>query len=198
MEMTPGIFMFIVALAAVVNGLGIVRIVGGLGEFIRKRESLDVTFYWAHSALVFFQLLVHILLWWSFIGLREVDSINFLQYGFLLIGPVLLFLATSLLIPDFTDESVDLHAAYWRSCNSYYTILLVFWPWVISIWPVLGYPLAPTWKFAAGWMAIMAVLRFTRNEKVHGLLVSAVWLMIIAFIGVYAMQLGGVANLMMG
>jgi len=31
MEFTPGIFMFIVALAAVINGLGIVRIVGGLG-----------------------------------------------------------------------------------------------------------------------------------------------------------------------
>lgn len=50
--------MFIVALAAVVNGLGIVRIVGGLGEFIRKRESLNVTYYWIHSALVLFQLLV--------------------------------------------------------------------------------------------------------------------------------------------
>ena len=197
MEMTPSIFMFIVALAAVVNGLGIVRIVGGLGEFMRRRESLDVTFYWIHSALVLFQLLTHVLLWWSFIGLREVDSINFLQYFFLLIGPVLLFLATSLLVPDFTDDTVDLRAAYWRSSKSYYTILMVFWPWVIAIWPVFGYPLAPTWKFAACWMVMMAIMRFTGNEKVHGVLVSAVWLLTIAFIGIYAMQLGGVASLMM-
>lgn len=197
MEMTPSIFMFIVALAAVVNGLGIVRIVGGLGEFIRKRESLNVTYYWIHSALVLFQLLVHVLLWWSFIGLREVDSINFLQYVFLLIGPVVLFLATSLLIPDFADDTVDLRAAYWRSSKSYFTILMVFWPWVISIWPVFGFPLAPTWKFAACWMAMMAIMRFTGNEKVHGVLVGAVWLLTIAFIGMYAMQLGGVANLMM-
>lgn len=189
--------MFIVALAAVVNGLGIVRIVGGLGEFIRKRESLNVTYYWIHSALVLFQLLVHVLLWWSFIGLREVDSINFLQYVFLLIGPVVLFLATSLLIPDFADDTVDLRAAYWRSSKSYFTILMVFWPWVISIWPVFGFPLAPTWKFAACWMAMMAIMRFTGNEKVHGVLVGAVWLLTIAFIGMYAMQLGGVANLMM-
>lgn len=196
MEMTPGIFMFIVALAAVVNGLGIVRIVGGLGEFIRRRGSLNITFYWIHSAQVLFQLLVHILLWWSFIGLREVNSINFLQYVFLLIGPVLLYLATSLLVPDLTDDNVDLRAAYWRSSNSYYTILMVFWPWVIAIWPVFGYPLAPTWKFAACWMAMMGIMRFSSNEKVHGLLVSAVWLLIIAFIAIYAMQLGGVANQM--
>ena len=198
MEMTSGIFMFIVALAAVVNGLGIVRIVGGLGEFIRRRESLNVNFYWVHSALVLYQLLAHVLLWWSFIGLREVASINFLQYGFLLVGPVVLFLATSLLIPDFDDDTVDLRAAYWRSSKSYYTILMVFWPWVISIWPVFGYPLAPTWKFAACWMACMAILRFTRNEMVHGVLVSAVWLLMIAFIGIYAMQLGGVASRVMG
>lgn len=36
--------MFIVALAAVVNGLGIVRIVGGLGELLRRRESLNITY----------------------------------------------------------------------------------------------------------------------------------------------------------
>ena len=198
MEMTPSIFMFIVALAAVVNGLGIVRIVGGLGEFIRRRESLNVTFYWVHSLLVLFQLLVHVLLWWSFIGLRDVESINFLQYGFLLIGPVLLYLATSLLVPDFDDNTVDLRAAYWRSSNSYYTILMVFWPWTMAIWPVFGYPLAPTWRFGVLWLAMMAVMRFSENEKVHGVLVSAVWLLMIAFIGIYAMQLGGVASRVMG
>jgi hypothetical protein len=115
MELTSGIFMFIVALAAVVNGLGIVRIVGGAGELLRRRESLNITYYWVHSLLVLFQLLTHVLLWWAYIGLREVNSINFLQYLYVLIGPILLFLATSLLIPDFTDNKLDLRAAYWRS-----------------------------------------------------------------------------------
>ena len=198
MEMTPSIFMFIVALAAVVNGLGIVRIVGGLGEFMRRRESLEVTYYWVHSALVLFQLLTHVLLWWSFIGLRQVESINFLQYGYLLIGPVILFHATILLVPDFDDGTVYLREAYWRSIKSYSTILMVFLPWAISIWPVFGYPLAPTWKLAICWMACMAIFRFTRNETVHGVLVSAVLLLMIAFIGIYAMQWGGVASRVMG
>jgi hypothetical protein len=43
---------------------------------------------------------------------------------------------------------------------------------------------------------MMGIMRFSSNEKVHGLLVSAVWLLIIAFIATYAMQLGGVANQM--
>lgn len=198
MEMTPSIVMFIVALAAVVNGLGIVRIVGGFGESVRRRESLSINYYWIHSMLVLFQLLAHVLLWWSFIGLREINSINFLQYVFLLIGPVLLFLATSLLIPDFTDDAVDLRAAYWRASKSYYTITAVFELWVISIWPALGYPLAPTWKFAACWLAMMVILRSSRNEKVHGVLVSAIWLLLITFIAIYAMRLGLVAKLVTG
>ena len=197
MDMTPSIFMFIVALAAVINGLGIVRIVGGLGELIRRRESLNISFHWVHSLLVLFQLLVHVLLWWSFIGLRDVNSINFLQFVYLLIGPIILYLATSLLVPDFTDTTMDLRAEYWRSCNSYYTILTVFWPWTMFIWPVFGYPLAPTWKFAACWMTIMIILRFTKNERVHVLLVSAIWLLLILFIATYAMQLGGLASQML-
>jgi len=197
MELTPGIFMFIVALAAVVNGLGIVRIVGALGEFVRRRESLNVSFYWVHSLLVLFQLLAHVLLWWSLIGLHEISSINFLQYLYVLIGPILLFLATSLLIPDFTDNAVDLRAAYWRSRKPYYSILPVFWIWTMLVWPVFGYSIAPTWKFAFCWMIIMITLRLTENSTVHAVLVSAIWLLMVVFIGIYAMQLGGIANQML-
>lgn len=194
MEMTPSIFMFIVALSAVVNGLGIVRIVGGLGELLRQRKSLNINYYWIHSSLVIFQLLTHVLLWWSFIGLRDIDSINFLQYVYLLIGPILLFLATSLLVPDFNGTTVDLRTAYWNSCKTYYSILIVFWPWTMLIWPVFGYGLAPTWKFGACWMTIMIILRLTGNHKAHVWLVSGIWLLMLLFIGIYAMQLGGVAS----
>jgi hypothetical protein len=42
----------------------------------------------------------------------------------------------------------------------------------------------------------MIVLRFTENERAHLLLVSAIWLLMFLFIGIYAMQLGGVASQM--
>jgi hypothetical protein len=110
MEITQGVFTFIVALAAVINGLGIVRIVGGLGEFLRRRDSLDVSYYWVHSLLALFQLTTHVLIWWALIGLRDVGSINFLQYLYVLLGPTMLFLATSLLVPEITDNKIDLRA----------------------------------------------------------------------------------------
>lgn len=196
MEITSGVFTFIVALAAVINGLGIVRIVGGLGEFLRRRDSLDVSYYWVHSLLTLFQLTTHVLIWWSLIGLRDVGSINFLQYLYLLVGPTLLFLATSLLIPEMTENKVDLSADYKRFRKPYYSVMPIFWAWSIFIWPVFGYPVAPTWKFAACLMATMIILRLTENAKIHAVLVSANWLLLIVFIGIYAMQLGGVSRLM--
>ena len=71
MEFTPNMFMFIVALVSVINGLGIVRIIGGLGEYLNLRNSMDISFYGVHSVLLVFQLLTHVLLWWSLIGLRD-------------------------------------------------------------------------------------------------------------------------------
>ena len=197
MEITQSVFTFIVSLAAVINGLGIVRIVAGLGEFVRRRESLVIGHYWVYSLLVMFQLLAHVLIWWSLIGLRDVSSINFLQYLYLLLGPTMLFLATSLLVPDITENRVDMRAEYGRFRKPYYSILSVFWVWVMFVWPVFGYPMAPTWKFAVFWMTIMIILRLTENEKVHAVLVSANWLLLIVYIGVYAMQLGGVGQLML-
>jgi hypothetical protein len=45
-------------------------------------------------------------------------------------------------------------------------------------------------------MTIMITLRLTDHPRVHAVLVSASWLLMSVFIGIYAMQLGGVANLM--
>jgi hypothetical protein len=196
MEITQGVFTFIVSLAAVINGLGIVRIVAGVGDYFRRRESLEVNHYWVYSLVALFQLLAHVMIWWAMLGLRDVGSINFLQYLYLLLGPTLLFLATSLLIPDVTDNKVDLHAEYGRLRKPYYTLLAIFWVWTMAIWPVFGYPMAPTWKFAACWLVIMSILRLTENAKVHAVLVSATWLLLFAYIGIYAMQLGGVARMM--
>jgi hypothetical protein len=195
MDIDQGLFTFIIALAAVINGLGIVRIVGGLGDYIRRRESIKISNYWVYLMLVLFQLLAHVLIWWSLVGLRNIDSINFLQYLYLLLGPTLLFLATSVLIPDVTNNFVDLRTEYGRFRKPYYSIQTVFWAWVMAIWPVFGYPMAPSWKFAACWMVIMIILRATENPIVHAVLVSAAWLLLIAFIGIYALQLGYMSQL---
>lgn len=189
-------FTFIASLAAVINGLGIVRILSELGEYIRRRDSIEFTHHWVHTSLILFQLLAHVLIWWNLVALREVASINFLQYLYILLGPTLLFISTALLVPRVSESKLDLKFEYARARNPYFSGMTIFWAWGIAVWPVLGYGLSPVWKMAATWMAIMLIMRLTSNEKVHAVLAVAIWLLIIVYISIYAMQLGYVGRLM--
>lgn len=86
MENSNDIWAFVVALAAVVNGLGVVRLLSGLGEYLKNYSTLKVKHYWVYN------LLAHLLLWWSILRPRSAENINFLSYLYLLIGPTLLYL----------------------------------------------------------------------------------------------------------
>lgn len=196
MELTQDIWAFVIALAAVVNGLGIVRLLSSFSEYLKKRTSLNVRHYWVYALLAAFQLFTHLLLWWSILGLRAAGEINFLSYLYLLIGPTLLFLGTSILIPEAIDESVDLRAEYFGFRKIYSSILTGFWLWAIFLWPAFGYPFAPTVSLLLIWLLIALGMRSTENPTVQGTLVIANFVVAVSFIGIFAMELGGVGRKM--
>ncbi len=91
-------FAFTISLAAVINGLGIVRLLTTLAEYLRVRDKFKVTHYWVYELLLLFQFLLHVLLWWTLWGARDASNFNFLIYLYMLAGPVLLYLGSSLLV----------------------------------------------------------------------------------------------------
>lgn len=93
-------FAFVIALAAVVNGLGMVRILTSLAEYVRHHAKVDVIAYWVFNLWVAFQFLLHLLLWWTMWGLQAVSSFTFLHLLFVLLAPILLYFGSSLLIPN--------------------------------------------------------------------------------------------------
>ncbi len=194
MEQTKDIWPFIIALAAVVNGLGIVRLIGGLGEYLKNNSTLNIQHYWVYTLLAIFQLLAHLLLWWSILGLRAAGNINFLSYLYLLIGPTLLYLGTSLMIPDLKDKSIDLRTEYYNFRKTFFSILTAFWLWGIFVWPVFGHSFAPTVPLITVWLLISLVLRLTDNPKAHATLVTANCVVYATFIAIFAMQLGEVGR----
>jgi len=196
MEMTREVWAFVVALAAVVNGLGIVRLIGGFGDYLRKRHVLEVEHYLPFTAMAFFQLLTHALLWWSILGLKSAGSINFLSYLYLILGPTLLFLATSMLVPDVDNDRLNIRADYYRVRRTYYSVLTAFWTWAIFIWPVFGYPFAPSVPFIALWLGLTLLLLFTDNPRIHAFGVACFFLVFVAFVALFAMKLGEVGRMM--
>lgn len=187
-------FAFIITLAAVVNGLGIVRWVTSLAEYLRRRESLQVEHYWVFTLFAVFQFMMHILMWWSLWGIRGAAEINFLSYVYLLVGPVLLYLGTSVLAPDIEDSKVATREHYRRVRPTYATVLALLWLWAIFMSPVLRGSFAPTAPAFALFLAAALVQRFSANERLQPILALANWLLFAGFVAIYAMQLGGTAG----
>lgn len=194
MEDIKTIWAFVIALAAVVNGMGIVRLLGGLSEYLKNRSTLNIQHYWVYNALFVFQVMAHLLLWWSILGLREVGSINFLNYLYLIIGPTLLYLASSLMVPDADDSNIDLRSEYFSFRKSFYGIYIIFWLWAIFSWPVFGHGFSPTAPLLLVWLLFSVIMRLTDRPGIHAALVTGNCVIYAVFIFLYAMQFGAVAR----
>jgi hypothetical protein len=184
-------FVFIIALAGVVNGLGIVRWLSGFTEYLRRRSSLRVPLYWVFTLAACFQFLLHILFWWSLWGIRGTASINFLSYLYLLSGPILLFVATALLMPDIDGDEIDLRAHYFLIRSDYSTILVLLWLWAIFSAPLLKGDFAPTMPIFSVFLINAVVMRVTANPIVHGVSAIVNWVLFTAVIGLHFLQMGG-------
>jgi len=191
MELDFRAFAFIVSLAAVVNGLGIVRWLTATAEYLRRRHELNVRHYWVFSLAAAFQFLLHILLWWSLWGIRGTTTLNFLTYLYLLAGPVLLYLGTSLLVPDVDNENIDVESHYFAARPTYTTVLILVWIWAIFLSPVLNGVFAPTWPMFTAFLAIALLRRMTDKPWVHSTAAIVNWILLAVFVGLYQMQLGG-------
>jgi hypothetical protein len=194
MELDFRAFAFIITLAAVINGLGIVRLLASFAEYLRHQGKLEIGHYWVFNLWIVFQFLLHIVLWWSLWNVRAAETFTFLHYLFLLSGPILLYLGTSLLIPDVEDDAVDLRKHFYLIRAPSFTIGAIFWLWAVFMFPVMTGRFAPTAPILTGYLAIALLLRFTANPKIHAAMAIVIWLLIVIFIGVFAMQLGGVAE----
>ena len=185
-------FAFIITLAAVINGLGMVRWLTVFAEYLRRKPSLDIKHYWVYTLLAGYQFLLHILLWWTLWNTRDADIFNFLTYLYLLTGPILLYLGTSLLAPD-VDDGVDVKVHLSEVRVAYANVLVLVWIWAIVSGLVIRDTLAPTALFVTLFLAVSLVLRATSNPRVHAIVAIVNWVLLILFVSLYAMPLGGVA-----
>lgn len=187
-------FTYIISLAAVINGLGIVRWVTAFSELIRQKSSLEIEHHWDFNLLAGFQFILHILMWWTMWGVRDSANFNFLTYLYLLTGPLLLFLGTSLLIPAVDSGKIDGRSHFSDVRPTYSTVLMLTWLWTILAGPIIRGSLAPTAPLLALFLAAALVLRSTKNPGIHSIVAVVNWLLVATFVALYAMQLGGVAT----
>ncbi len=121
----------------VVIGMGLAFVVGGASRYLSERKRVRVS--WEYMVWVAILFLWFVLLWWIAWGLRLVpaDKWTFSALMFLLIGPALLYMASSLILPAVPAEGeLDLGERFSEVGRPFFLCLagVVMWLGVSEIW----------------------------------------------------------------
>src|SRR3954468_24001365 len=95
-------FSYIIVLTSIVLGLGVTRIVGGVGHLLQTRKRRRV--YWVHILWMVNLLVLMALLWFMTYRWRGNDHWTFFLFVWLILAPTILYLIAALLFPD-QDEA---------------------------------------------------------------------------------------------
>jgi hypothetical protein len=183
------VFAFVAMMVGVVNGMAVASILTALAGFAQRRSAVRV--YWVYGSWVFFQLLSHIMLWWSIWNVQHTTELNFLSYLYLISGPVVLFLATSILLAATSEgDALDTREHFFSCRRSFFTLWVVF-----LIWSVFNEPLFLGGFHESVWLqaiaiAVMLMARFSDKPKVQATAVVATYAVQLTITCLYAMRLG--------
>jgi hypothetical protein len=119
------VFEYLGVLLSVVIGLGLTHLLTGLSKTIHHRDTLRT--YWVHLMWVFNIALYIVAIWWGMFWWSGQSSWSFLQFLFILLYAIVLFLLASLLFPwDMTPDQ-DLEEHFWRTRPWFFSILATAW-----------------------------------------------------------------------
>ena len=178
-------FKHVVVPIGVVVGMGVARMMTALANYVQNRDR--IRFGLAHSLWSTVLFLWFVGLWWIAWGLRNIPAEfwSFWTLIILLVGPCLIFLAVSLLMPDLPDESeLDLGAQLDEVGRPVFLCLIGFILWLVGteFWlqgePLLVFPKRGLQALAIAIFAAGAIVPTRRMTTVLG--VIALPLVIIA------------------
>jgi len=107
------IFEFLLALYAIVAGLGVSLLVRSVGQMIEARDR--VRLYWVHTCWIALVFIGHVVSWFALWRYAGHAPWTILQALLLLCVPILLYLISHLAVPELEDDRVhDMHEFYFR------------------------------------------------------------------------------------
>ncbi len=109
-------FEFLLALYAIVAGLGLSLLVRSIGQMIEARDR--VRLYWVHSCWIALTFVGHVVSWFVLWSHARHEPWTVLEALLLLAVPILLYLISHLAVPELEDDRVhDMRDYYYREAR---------------------------------------------------------------------------------
>lgn len=117
------IFEYLLALYAIVAGLGVSLLVRSVGQMIEARDR--VRLYWVHTCWLIVVFVAHVVSWFMLWRFSQHAPWTILQALLLLCIPILLYLVSHLAVPELGDEREhDMRAYYYGHVRWIQSLLL--------------------------------------------------------------------------
>ncbi len=173
--------MFVILLS-----LGIGNILMGMASSLQQRTELKT--HWLPTSWHVLVLLEIFDLFWHTVSILNVEAWDFAGFVYITTGPILLFLATSLMLPaPAGDKFEGSLTQYFNVARGFFVILAAYMVWLIGVDFVLTED-----GFAAmhGWVALEAalfvVLAVSRQHRVHSVITAVFWILLLSLMAVRA------------
>jgi hypothetical protein len=120
-------FSYLVVLTSIILGLGVTRLVGGLGHLMQTRRRKRP--YWVHTLWMLNLLMAMAVVWWMAYRWRSNEHWTFLLFIWLLLLPTILYLISSLLFPDQDDQPItDWEAYFYQNQRDIFLFYALIFP----------------------------------------------------------------------
>ncbi len=176
-------FEYLSVLISIVLGLGVANTLTGLAGIVRHRDRLDM--FWPMPLALVTLFLIHVQTWWTLFGLRYYRHWTFTGFLLVLAQPVLLFVMTMLMVPDFAGERrIDLRTEFFRDRIWFFASLLTLLVFSIARQVFLTNSLPRPADLAAhAAFAVLSVIAIAfRNERVHMAIAVMMFFLFVAYV----------------
>ncbi|HNV83764.1 MAG TPA: hypothetical protein PLF92_05725 [Arenimonas sp.] len=166
-------FNYLAVLISIILGLGITQLLSGFGRWVEQRSSFRAygpSVCWAAILLV-----THVQTWWSMFTLREQEEWTFLEFWFVLLPPIILYLLSILVLPGATSTGMNLRESYYAQRRWFFGLLMALLLASISKDIVLtgSLPEAANLVFHTLLFVLSGIALFSEREAFHKFLAYA-------------------------
>jgi|JI10StandDraft_1071094.scaffolds.fasta_scaffold489590_2 uncharacterized membrane protein len=117
-------FNYLSVLVSIILGLGITQLLSSVARAVEHRDTGSL--YLPSIAWFLVLLLCHIQTWWSFFGLSTHKNWHFIEFLFVLIQPIGLYLLSVLVLPSESAANKDQKSWYGAQRRAFFYLLALF------------------------------------------------------------------------
>jgi len=188
-------FEFISVLLSIVVGLGLARLLSGVGRIVEIRRR--VRFYWVQGVWVINIILLLVVFWWATLfSHAENDVWPFLNFLLLLVYSILIFLEAVLILPTDLEEGADLEVHFFEVRPWFFSLLAL-----TSVAELFDTLLHGGWARVVGFgpyymgiilcgVVINSIAARTDNRRYHGVVAIGFFLSMVGWILVGFPEIG--------